>query len=105
SDVGRDGPGFDVRVIGGDALVVKVDEEAPAAQLGIRPGWQVVKIHDADLASILAELKDAKRPEVDQAVAVLGRLRGRAGQKKTMVFRNGDAEDVTLDVPFITPKG
>jgi len=41
----RDGtPGIDARVIEGQVLVTKVDRRTPAAKLGVRPGWEILRM-------------------------------------------------------------
>ena len=42
--------GFEVRVVGQHALVIKVNDTAPAAKAGVRPGWEIVKIQDETFA-------------------------------------------------------
>ncbi len=34
--------GINVRVIGGEALVTEVEQNAPAAKAGVHPGWRIV---------------------------------------------------------------
>src|SRR5262245_17507188 len=38
---GNAGPGFDVRMADGDAVVVRVVEDLPAAKAGVRQGWRI----------------------------------------------------------------
>jgi carboxyl-terminal processing protease len=101
--------GFDVRVVGDHVLVVKVDEGTPAAQLGVRPGWRVLKVDGEDLAPALLKVKEAFKDspyyEVRAATAVTGRLRGGVGAKVPVVFLDGDDKEVALEVPLIKQPG
>src|SRR5688572_10636539 len=37
-------PGFDVRLIGDDLVVTRVDAERGGAQAGVRPGWRLLTV-------------------------------------------------------------
>src|SRR5450631_2402381 len=41
--------GIDARVLDGHAVVTTVDPGSPAAQQGVRPGWQIQRTHGIDL--------------------------------------------------------
>src|SRR5437870_3768608 len=72
-------PGFDVRVVDGKVVVVRVSAGLPAAKAGVRPGWLVCKINDKDLAPTLLKIRQALKKERDvpleQALEVRDRLR------------------------------
>jgi carboxyl-terminal processing protease len=101
--------GFDVRVEGGQPLVVWVEEGTPAIQLGVRPGWQILRVNGQDLAPALAKVRQAyqKSSSLDcyLARAVSGRFHGKPGEKIPVVFRNGRDEEVSLAVPLARPEG
>jgi carboxyl-terminal processing protease len=109
SSSGRDVPGFDVRVVDGKALVIKVTENTPAAKAGIRPGWEVLRIEGTDIPELLAKLgkplREAKNPDLELNLAVLNRLRGKAGDKKEIVFRDGKDKEVSVPLELIKPQG
>ena len=102
-------PGIDVRVVDARALVVKVDPEAPAAKLGVRPGWQLVKVEGKDLAPVLAKVQQAyqKSRSLDFYLyrAVLARLKGNVGDKLPITFRDGADRELDLAVPLTHAKG
>jgi carboxyl-terminal processing protease len=102
-------PGFDVRVVDGQALVVHVDEGSPAARLGVRPGWQVLKIASQDLAPTLAQVqktyKDRTTLQHFLVRAVTAQLQARSNEKGAVTFRNGEDKEVTLEIPAAKPKG
>jgi carboxyl-terminal processing protease len=115
-DIGKSGkagqrgvPGFAVRVVAGEALVVRVSEGLPAARAGVRPGWRIRKINGEDLAPTLARIRKAvtKTPDVlhHQAGAVMWRLRGKEGDKVTVTFLDGNDKEVTLPIALARPQG
>ena len=41
--------GVDVRVLDGRALVTRVDAGSPAAEAGVQPGWEIVRVGEYDV--------------------------------------------------------
>jgi carboxyl-terminal processing protease len=110
TDASREGvPGFTVRIVDGQAVVVKVQEELPAAKLGVLPGWQIVRIGDENLAPALDKIRESNKsaPSLDGLLnrAVVGRLRGKVGAKRTVVFQDGQGREVSLTIPLAEPTG
>lgn len=101
--------GIDARVIGGKALVTTVDEGSPADRLGIRPGWEVLRINDYDVVANLEKLDrnlpDTPSKRVKMAAGMVVRVRSGVGESVAITFRNGDGEVVDLSVPFGAPRG
>ncbi len=101
--------GLDLRVVDGQALVVKVEDDSPAAQLGVKPGWVIAKVRDQEMAALLERalkaLKDSPYLELRLARAVESRLTGTVGEKLAVVFRDGEDRDVSLELPLAKPKG
>jgi carboxyl-terminal processing protease len=110
ADLGAD-PGFDVRLVGGELLVTRVDGPASA----VRPGWRVDAIAGTPMADLLRRLRDEHRarPEGGQAPPEAAgdrllnveawriaqtRLRGRAGSTVDVAFENGHGARVTLSL-------
>lgn len=54
--VGEADPGFDVRLIGDDLVVTRVDAGRGAAQAGVRPGWKLVAVAGKPVADALRTL-------------------------------------------------
>src|SRR5205823_2013586 len=50
-------PGFDVRIVDGEPVVVRVSAGSPAAKAGVRPGWRISKINGEALAPTLARIR------------------------------------------------
>jgi carboxyl-terminal processing protease len=102
-------PGFTVRIVDGQAMVVQVQEGLPAAKLGVLPGWQIVRIGDEDLAPALTKIRESNKGSafLDGLLnrAVLGRLRGKVGGKLTIVSQNGQGQEVSLPIVLAEPSG
>jgi carboxyl-terminal processing protease len=106
---GRGVPGFDVRLTGHKAVVVRVEKDQPAYKLGVRPGWEVVAVGSDKLTPILEKLrtslKDSAHLEGEMTIAVLKRLRGKEGSEVKVTFLDGQDKEVTLAVPLVRPAG
>ena len=91
--------GMVVRVVGGAALVARVRPETPAAEAGIRPGWEVVTAGGDKVTEVLAPLQeqyaDHIRYPIYAATAVLNRLAGKVGDTVTATFRDSSGNLVT----------
>jgi carboxyl-terminal processing protease len=109
SSAGRAVPGFDVRVVEGQALVLRLDDGLPAAKAGVRPGWQVLAIEGTDLKPALDKVretsKDSSYLEYRLMTTVLSRLRGNLGSQREIKFRDGDDKEITLRIPLAQPQG
>jgi carboxyl-terminal processing protease len=110
ADASREGvPGFTVRIVDGQAVIVKVQEGLPAAKLGVLPGWQIVRIGDEDLAPALAKIRESNKGSSFLDVllnrALVGRLHGKMGSKLTILFENGHGKDMSLSIPLAEPAG
>lgn len=103
------GPGLDVRVVGDEVLVVRVFEESPAAQAGVRPGWTLDRIEGRKLARAVARIRDgvAGSTTVPHILreAVTDRLSGPVGEPVHVVFRDGENRRVALALDRVEPKG
>jgi carboxyl-terminal processing protease len=101
--------GFDVRVVDGEALVVRVSAGRPAALAGVRPGWRVCKIDGEDLAPRLARISRAvKGPHearVAQAQGIRWRLRGEEGKEVAVTFLDGTGREETVTIARTRPPG
>jgi carboxyl-terminal processing protease len=102
-------PGFDVRMVDKEAVVVRVSAGLPAAKAGVRPGWRVRKINGQELAPTLARIRQAvkKTPHVQlvQALVVQARLRGKKGKEVAVTFLDGSGKERTLSIPRARPLG
>ena len=101
--------GLDARMIGGKALVTTVDEGSSADRLGVRTGWDILRIGDydvvADLERLDRELPDTPSKRVKMAAGMVIRVRSGVGEAVAITFRNGEGEVVDLTIPFGAPRG
>ncbi len=102
-------PGFDVRVAGGEAVVVRVTEGLPAARAGVRPGWRVRRIDGEAVAPMLERIrqmmKDPAAVPTVQAYALTGQLRGAEGEEIRVTFLDGADKEVTVPLRLARPLG
>ena len=101
--------GIDVRVVDGAVLVTKVDAGSPAAELGVRPGWEILKIDGRKVASMLRDVA-----ETFEGKTMLGliqhhmaarMLAGKVGEEKRIRFDTGSGDKVALSVGLAAEKG
>lgn len=91
--------GVELRVVGDDVVVFRVERDGPAARAGVRPGWAIRSIDGAEIA----ELQRAAREAVDGSSrryddllvgAVAARLEGGDGSEVAISFDAGDGSVV-----------
>jgi len=106
---GEGGPGMDVRVIDGRALVTGVAPESPAAAAGVKPGWEIVKVDGKPIAE---KLRLIERKESDSTLlgftlmeSVAARLAGDVGTPVKVEFRDGANRRVELSLDRARPRG
>jgi carboxyl-terminal processing protease len=102
-------PGFDIRLVEGDATVVSVETGSPAYKSGIRPGWRIVKAGGADVKELIAKVRDALRESTVQDLlitrAVAAKFDGTPGGKVPAEFLDGANRAVKIDVELKEPRG
>lgn len=101
--------GIDFRVVDSAVLVTAVDQHAPAAALGVKPGWKVVAVNGKELSSLVSDtakaFEDNTSRELIQHAAIAARLTGKVGGSRKIEFCIGSGEKVTLDVELKPKKG
>ena len=101
--------GIVVRVLDGRAVVTTVDEGSPAAEAGVRPGWEIVEIDDEELDPILQKVSEtfneSTTRELHLARSVRSRLRGPVGESVNLVLRDSRDRNVSLELDRIERKG
>lgn len=108
---GEGDTGIDLRVIDGHALVTSVVEGSPADQLGVRAGWEILRVGEHDVVATLRELTqelddDLKKPlRLASAVAPNGWGERRVGDTVAVAFLRADDTTVELDIPLAEPRG
>ena len=102
-------PGITVRVVDRHALVTAVNEGSPAAEGGVRPGWEIVGVGDEDLIPKLEavgeEFADKTWKDHTLARVVTSRWRGPVGEPVAISFIDGEGRKVDLDVPRVEERG
>jgi carboxyl-terminal processing protease len=102
-------PGFDLRVLDDQAVVVSVEPESPAYRAGVRPGWILKRAGGSKVDSLIAELRKSlpdatvKRLQINRAVAAL--LDGDAGSTVPAEFLNAGGGRVKLDIELTAVRG
>jgi carboxyl-terminal processing protease len=97
-------PGLEVRLVGAQVLVTRVDSGGPAFAAGVRPGWIVTAVNGRPVAQTLALLE--RIPEARQGrgrqlyawSAVSGQLRGDPGSKLGVAFVDGAGRAVRKEL-------
>jgi carboxyl-terminal processing protease len=101
--------GMDARVVGGRALVTAVEPGSPAHVLGVRPGWEIERVGEEELAPLIrtvaGERRDVSWKEADLASVVLGRIEGRIGDTLAVRFRDGRGAAVDHEFRLVEKKG
>lgn len=102
-------PGIDVRAIDGHAVVTSVEPGSPAAELGVRPGWEIVRVNGAEIAPVLGSIREqfaaSTLIELRLTRSVLTRLQGPAGTSAHIEFLDGADRTVSLDIARAQPRG
>ena len=101
--------GMDIRVTGSEVLVTSVEAGSSAAQQGVQPGWQILKIGPMDLAPVVEKLNESYAAstlrELVLCRAILSRLDGEAGESTSVEFLDGRNQRVTKSLVQGKPKG
>ena len=101
--------GIDVRVIDSHVLVNSVRKGSPAAEAGVKTGWEIVRIDEDDLSTRLKSLADKLEQHSHRRTLLVGavqsRMRGRIDERLPLVFRDGNDREVKLDIAFTEPRG
>jgi carboxyl-terminal processing protease len=107
--MGEGQPGFDVRVIKGQALVTQVDPEGPAAKAGVKTGWIVEAIDGEEVEPVIQKIIEGKHSlhhrEFLLIRAVRGRLGGFVGDQVSVRFRDGEDQVQEKTLSLVAPKG
>jgi carboxyl-terminal processing protease len=109
ADNGEGGPGIDLRVLDGHAVVTDVTPDSPAANAGIKPGWEIAKVDGKDIAKSLTLIEekspDTTLRDLRLMHAVEDRLGGDVGSRVEVEFRDSTDRRVTLKLDRISPRG
>lgn len=102
-------PGFELREIEKQAVVVRVAKNSPAAAAGVRPGWALQSVNGKDVAPILAKLRKAHGEARDAglmiSVALRSLERGPEGSISKYTFLDADDRPVEIELTLQPPSG
>jgi carboxyl-terminal processing protease len=94
-------PGLDVRLLGADLVVTRVDPGGGAALAGVRPGWKLTAVDGHGVESLLRGVAETGNDRVRQVEAwrvAETRLRGPAGSTVPLGFEDGAGRPLTVAV-------
>lgn len=108
-DAEQGATGLDARVIDGHALVTSVVPGSPADQLGVRPGWEIIRVAELDvvarLEKLMRELEDDLSRPLRLWAGIVPRMIGPPGDTLAVTFLDGDDRPVALDIPLVEQRG
>lgn len=95
--------GLDVRLVGDDVLVSRVDENGAAWRAGIRPGWIVAAVGDDEVAEVVRAAREAEQvgplgPAYIVRGRVLRRTQGPPGAVRELRLIDGDGAEREVEV-------
>jgi carboxyl-terminal processing protease len=96
--------GLDIRLVGDELLVTRVQPGSPAEAAGIHAGWALEAIGDrpaARIVEIAGEIAGLQRREVIAASIASSRLSGDPGQSIEATFRGASEEPVAVTIDLI----
>jgi carboxyl-terminal processing protease len=94
-------PGFDVRLISREPVVISIDPLGGAAAAGIKAGWRLSAIDGQPVSSLLATLPETMAERLRQVEAwrlIESRIRGPQGSTVLLAFQDGSGADTRLQV-------
>jgi carboxyl-terminal processing protease len=97
------GVGFEVRILGGEAVVARMEADSAGAAAGVAPGFLIRKIGDRAVADLLARVERSGQPEPRKkmygARLVQNYLDGAAGTKVVLgvVDGKGAVRDIEIE--------
>jgi len=83
-------PGIDLRILDGQAIVTHVEANSPAAEAGVAPGWETIKIDGKDVAPII---KNFEKQNVSNA-------RKASNCAKTILAMTMGKSDLPVEIEF-----
>ncbi|CAN5239661.1 S41 family peptidase [soil metagenome] len=100
---GEDGDvGMELRMVGGELLVSRIDTGGPAWSAGVRPGWRLLSVDDERVDVTIGQLQAALRQTDPRFAATHGvriiesRFTGSAGEAVAAGFSDGEGHAVQV---------
>lgn len=102
-------PGFELREIDGQAVVIRVAPGSAAQAAGVKRGWALMSVNKKPVAPILAKLQKAHSDSRDRglmiSVALRSLLHGSEGSTSTFEFLGAEDKPVTVEIQLQSPQG
>lgn len=102
-------PGFELRAVGGEALVIRVEPKSPADLAGVKPGWVLVSAEKRDVGAMIAKFEKNFAGKLDKgltmSVALRTLIRGEEGKPLHAEFLDGQDQRVALTIDRVAPTG
>jgi carboxyl-terminal processing protease len=105
---GQADPGFEFRIVDGQAVVTRVAPDSPAANAGVATGWVLAKIGASETATAVAAFEEAVGGHLAKmyAWAALGsRLQGEAGSELELTFLDAADRERPITLTRVMPQG
>ena len=97
--------GIDIRVVGPQVLVTSVQSNSPAFTQGVRPGWQILKIADTDLAPVVAKLNETYAGSSLRDLMLRRAIIGRLNAPVAVEFLDAEDKHVSKTLAASQPEG
>lgn len=101
-------PGLELRPVEGKTIVTQVEPGSPAAQAGVKPGWELVRVADRDVAPLFQKLdttfKASTQRDLILSRRLAGLLEGTVGEAVEATFHDG-ARAIRVKLGRTEPKG
>lgn len=104
----RDGsPGFEIRVVEGEAVVSRLDPGSPAEDAGIRTGWIVRQAGGTEIPGLIERVREELGEDACAMVnmAANGRLLGPVGRERTFHLLDENDQEITIDLTLAPQRG
>ena len=105
---GDHAPGIDIRILDGRAIVTRVEANSPASLLGVKPGWEIVRVDGKPVAPIIERneknYSKSTLKDLNGARAVEVLITGQPSQAVEIEFNDGKGVK-TLKLDKAEPKG
>jgi carboxyl-terminal processing protease len=108
---GGDGwSGMVLRLVEGQPVVARVIAGSPAAQAGIRPGWQLVRVRDTELTGLLESIakfagSSFMRTETAFGLIAESAASGQIGERLPLELIDGDGVTRKIEVELVKGSG